>query len=146
MTTKTQIWLSTAALAAAAALVSPAGAADFFKGKTIKIIVGYSPGGGYDIYSRNLGRYMDKHIPGKPNIIVQNMTGAGSLRAANYIYQRAPKDGTQFGLQVLDLQGQGRLRNRTGLGCPAKMAVTGKRFEVLQLFQCDVSHKKNLSL
>jgi tripartite-type tricarboxylate transporter receptor subunit TctC len=94
-------------------MAASASAADFYKGKTIKIIVGYSPGGGYDIYSRNLGRYMDKHIPGKPNIIVQNMTGAGSLRAANYIYNRAPKDGTQFGtfsrtLPLLSLIGGGK--------------------------------------
>ncbi|MDX1483402.1 MAG: tripartite tricarboxylate transporter substrate-binding protein [Alphaproteobacteria bacterium] len=105
--------LTAAALAVSGALAGPAAAADFYKGKTIKIIVGYSPGGGYDIYARNLGRYMDKYIPGKPNIIVQNMTGAGSLRAANYIYNRAPKDGTQFGtfsrsLPILALTGGGK--------------------------------------
>lgn len=94
---KTQLLLTAAGFCAAGILAAPVGAADFYKGKTVKIIVGYSPGGGYDIYARNLGRHMDKHIPGKPNIIVQNMTGAGSLVAANFIYNRAPKDGTQFG-------------------------------------------------
>ena len=113
MIKSTQILFTAGALAATAALAMPADAADFYKGKTIKIIVGYSPGGGYDIYSRNLGRHMGKHIPGTPNIIVQNMTGAGSLRAANYLYNRAPKDGTQFGtfsrsLPILFLTGGGK--------------------------------------
>lgn len=112
MTHRMHALFATAALAAAV-LAAPAGAADFYKGKTIKIIVGYSPGGGYDIYARNLGRHMNGHIPGKPNIIVQNMTGAGSLRAANYLYNRAPKDGTQFGtfsrtLPILALTGGGK--------------------------------------
>ncbi len=97
----------------AAVMAGPAGAADFYAGKTVKIICGYSPGGGYDIYARNLGRHMGKHIPGNPNIIVQNMTGAGSLVAANYLFNRAPKDGTQFGtfartLPLLALTGGGK--------------------------------------
>ncbi|MBT3791794.1 MAG: hypothetical protein HN658_09155 [Rhodospirillales bacterium] len=101
-----------AALAVAAPL-APAGAADFFKGKTIKILVGYSPGGGYDLYARTLGRNMGKFVPGNPTVIVKNMTGAGSLRAANYIYHKAPKDGTVFGtfsrgLPLLALTGKGK--------------------------------------
>jgi tripartite-type tricarboxylate transporter receptor subunit TctC len=71
--------------------------ADFYKGKTIQQVVGYGPGGGYDVYARVLARHMGKHIPGNPNIVIQNMPGAGSLRAANYIYSVAPKDGTVFG-------------------------------------------------
>lgn len=66
----------------------------FFKGKTIKIVVGFGAGGGYDLYARLLGRYLGDHIPGKPNVVVQNMEGAGSVRAANYVYAVAPKDGT----------------------------------------------------
>ena len=68
--------------------------ADFYKGKTVSIIVGFGAGGGYDLYARLLGRFMGEHIPGKPNVIVQNMDGAGSVRAANFVYAAAPKDGT----------------------------------------------------
>ena len=84
------------------ALAAPAGAqaqsvADFYKGKTVNVIVGYTAGGGYDLYARALTRHMGKHLPGNPNFIVQNITGAGSLNAANNIYNVAPKDGTSFG-------------------------------------------------
>jgi len=72
--------------------------ADFFKGKQLQVIVGYGPGGGYDVYARLLARHMGKYIPGAPTLVVQNMPGAASLIAANYIYSRAPRDGTSFGL------------------------------------------------
>jgi tripartite-type tricarboxylate transporter receptor subunit TctC len=76
----------------------PADAADvYFKDKQIRLIVGSAAGGGYDAYGRLLSQYMRLHIPGNPTIIVQNMPGAGSLVAANYIYNVAPKDGTFFG-------------------------------------------------
>jgi tripartite-type tricarboxylate transporter receptor subunit TctC len=71
--------------------------ADFYKGKTVQLVVGYGPGGGYDIYARVLARHIGKYIPGNPNVVIQNMPGAGSLRAANYLYAVAPKDGTVFG-------------------------------------------------
>jgi tripartite-type tricarboxylate transporter receptor subunit TctC len=70
---------------------------DFYKNKRITLIVGYSPGGGYDTYTRLIARNMIRHVPGKPNIIVKNMPGAGSLRASTYIATKAPKDGTVFG-------------------------------------------------
>src|ERR1700722_4432095 len=70
---------------------------DFFKGRSLQLMIGYSVGGGYDAYARLLGRYMGNHIPGSPVIVPQQMTGAGSLRAANYIYTAAVKDGTVFG-------------------------------------------------
>jgi len=69
-------------------------AADFYKGKTVSIVVGFGAGGGYDLYARLLGRFMGEHIPGKPNVIVQNMDGAGSVRAANFVYAVGAKDGT----------------------------------------------------
>jgi hypothetical protein len=83
----------------AAAVAAPregvrADEADFYRGKTISVIVGFGPGGGYDIYARLLARYLGNHIPGQPNVVVQNMEGAGSVRAANYVYSVAPKDGT----------------------------------------------------
>ncbi len=71
--------------------------ADFYKGRNVSIIVGYSVGGGYDLYARTLARHFGRHIPGNPTVLVQNMAGAGSLKAANYIYGVAPKDGTTIG-------------------------------------------------
>src|SRR5688572_10990063 len=69
----------------------------FFKGKTVSIYVGSSAGGGYDTYGRLIARHLGNHIPGNPNVIVQNMPGAGSNKAAGYIYTVAPKDGTAIG-------------------------------------------------
>jgi tripartite-type tricarboxylate transporter receptor subunit TctC len=70
------------------------GVADFYKGKTIQIVVGFGVGGGYDLYARALGRYLGRHIPGQPTVVVQNMEGAGSVRAANFVYSGSPQDGT----------------------------------------------------
>ena len=72
--------------------------AEFYTGKTITISVGYSPGGSYDFYPRVFARYLGKYIPGNPTVVVQNMPGAGSLRAANFLYNVAPKDGTALGV------------------------------------------------
>ena len=71
--------------------------ADFYSGKSVQLVIGYAPGGGYDVYARALARHMARHIPGNPSIVVQNMPGAGSIKAANYLYNIAPKDGTAFG-------------------------------------------------
>jgi tripartite-type tricarboxylate transporter receptor subunit TctC len=71
--------------------------ADFYKGKTLQLVIGYDPGGGYDLYARTLARHMADHIPGHPTIVVENMPGAGSIKAANYLYAIAPRDGTTFG-------------------------------------------------
>jgi tripartite-type tricarboxylate transporter receptor subunit TctC len=76
--------------------------ADFYVGKQVTLIVGYGPGGGYDITARLVARYLGKYIPGNPNVVVQNMPGAGSMRAANYTYVNAPKDGTAFALIARD--------------------------------------------
>jgi len=73
-------------------------ATPFYKDKTIRIIVGFTSGGLYDQYARVLARYMGKHIPGNPNIIVQNMPGAGSLSATNYVYGVAKPDGLTLGM------------------------------------------------
>lgn len=71
--------------------------ADFYQGKKITLIVGYGPGGGYDTLARALSRHMSKYIPGHPDIVVQNMPGAGSMASANFLYSVAPKDGLTFG-------------------------------------------------
>jgi tripartite-type tricarboxylate transporter receptor subunit TctC len=84
--------LLTATLAAAQESVE-----QFYKGKQISLIVGSSPGGGYDAYARLLARHFGAAIPGSPAVVVQNMSGAGSNRAAGYIYSVAPKDGTAIG-------------------------------------------------
>lgn len=73
--------------------VAPAGAENFYEGKTIRFIVGYAPGGGYDTYTRAIARYIGRHIPGNPTSVVENMEGAGSLVAANYLYNKADADG-----------------------------------------------------
>jgi tripartite-type tricarboxylate transporter receptor subunit TctC len=70
----------------------------FYEGKTIHLIVGTETGGGYDIYGRTVARHLGKHIPGKPLVIVQNMPGAGSAKAADFLYSIAPKDGLTIGL------------------------------------------------
>lgn len=88
------------AIAGSLATLSPARAddvTDFYRGKTLTMIVGYSAGGGYDIYARAIARFMGDHVPGAPKVVVQNMPGAGSIASANYLYSVAPKDGTVFG-------------------------------------------------
>jgi len=72
----------------------PARAEDFYKGKTVNITVGFSPGGGYDVNARAVARHLSKHIPGNPNVVVQNMPGAGSVTSVRYLDATAPKDGT----------------------------------------------------
>ena len=92
---------TTGALCAAAAVLWAPGAiadpvADFYKGRNVIMLIGSGAGGGYDTYSRAMGRYMGRHIPGQPTIIAQNMPGAGSIKATNYLYNVAPKDGSVF--------------------------------------------------
>jgi tripartite-type tricarboxylate transporter receptor subunit TctC len=71
---------------------------DFYKGKNIDLVIGYSPGGGYDLYARMVAQHMGKHIPGNPNIIARNMPGAGGVTAANHLYNIAPRDGLAIGM------------------------------------------------
>ena len=85
------------ALLAASGTARAQSVEEFYKGKTVNLLIGFSVGGGYDLYARHLARYMGKHIPGKPTIVPQNMAGAGSLRAASFLYSAAPKDGTAIG-------------------------------------------------
>jgi tripartite-type tricarboxylate transporter receptor subunit TctC len=95
----TMVWGTTLGLALLCS-GGPAGAdaiSDFYAGRTVNLVIGYAPGGGYDLYARTLARHIAKHIPGHPSVVVQNMPGAGSLKAANYLYTIAPKDGLSFG-------------------------------------------------
>jgi tripartite-type tricarboxylate transporter receptor subunit TctC len=86
------------AVALGAALLLWASAAlaqtDFYRGKTITLVVSSSAGGGYDIMARTIARYLGKHVPGNPRVVVTNMPGAGGIVAMNYLYRNAPKDGT----------------------------------------------------
>lgn len=117
MRTKTFLLL-VAGLMAASTLADPARAdavADFYKGKKINLIIGGTPGGGYDVYARQFARFYGNYIPGKPGIISQNMQGAGSIRAANYVYNVARKDGTVIGavqrtIPILPLYGKSGLQ------------------------------------
>jgi tripartite-type tricarboxylate transporter receptor subunit TctC len=76
---------------------TPAGAQSFFEGKTVRVIVGLAPGGGFDTYARVIGRHLGKHVPGSPTVIVDNMPGAGSLISANHVYKVAKPDGLTVG-------------------------------------------------
>ena len=87
-------WLSAGIIMIAA----PSRGDDFYKGKTIRVIVGGSAGGGFDIYTRAMARHMGKHIPGNPNLIVENMTGAGTMIAAKYVHSSAKPDGLSIGM------------------------------------------------
>ena len=91
--------LTALALALAASGSAAAQPADvFFKGKTINLYIGFAAGGTYDYYSRLFARFVGKHIPGHPTVVAQNMPGAGSFQAANFLYAVAPKDGTALGM------------------------------------------------
>jgi len=95
---KSQAYLALAIVLAFGAWVAPAPAQEtFFKGKTMRIVVGFSAGGGFDTYSLAIGRHLGKHIPGNPTIIVENMTGAASILAANHLYRIAKPDGLTIG-------------------------------------------------
>ena len=93
------VWCS--ALLSLAVGIAPAKAdaiADFYRGKTVNVLIGVGVGGEYDIQARLVARHIGKHIPGNPNVVAQNMTGAGGLRMINYLYNVAPKDGTHIGM------------------------------------------------
>ena len=72
--------------------------AEFYRGKTVQLLIGYTVGGNYDLNGRILARHIGRHIPGNPSIVTQNMSGAGSLRLTHFLYNAAPKDGTAFGI------------------------------------------------
>jgi tripartite-type tricarboxylate transporter receptor subunit TctC len=85
-------------LAAAAMPAQAQSVADFYKGKTVNVLIGVAPGGEYDLQARLVARHIGKHIPGRPNVVPQNMTGAGGLNMANYLASIAARDGTYIGM------------------------------------------------
>jgi tripartite-type tricarboxylate transporter receptor subunit TctC len=97
---------------------------DFYKGKTVRLVVAFSPGGGFDTYSRAIGRHLGKHIPGRPTIVVENMTGAGGIIHANFMYQSAKPDGLIVGNNI------GGLILQQIMGAKG-IQFDGRRFEYL---------------
>jgi len=93
-----RILISALVALAMSAIAAPATAQDFYRGKTINLIVGNAAGGGYDIYARLLARYMGRYIPGEPSFVVRNMPGAGGMVLSNHIYSQAPRDGLTLGM------------------------------------------------
>jgi tripartite-type tricarboxylate transporter receptor subunit TctC len=103
---RTALALAVSLLAFLPHMASAQPSEQFFKGRMINLYIGFAPGGTYDYFGRAVSRFMGRHIPGHPTIIAQNMPGAGSLQAANYLYAQAPKDGTALGVvtQTLALE------------------------------------------
>jgi tripartite-type tricarboxylate transporter receptor subunit TctC len=101
------MWRRSAAIVAFLVIVVPAAhadhVADFYRGRTVTLLVGYGPGGGYDLCARLVARHLGRFIPGNPTVVVQNMPGAGSLRAANHLYALAPNDGATIGTIARDM-------------------------------------------
>jgi tripartite-type tricarboxylate transporter receptor subunit TctC len=91
-------WLAASLAILAASGTHAQSPAEFYKGRNVDLYIGYSVGGGYDLYARILARHMGKHIPGNPTVLPKNMEGAGSLRLANWLYNVGAKDGTVFGI------------------------------------------------
>src|SRR5438477_1626632 len=120
--------LAVAACAAgfAADIASAQSAEQFFARKTVTISIGYTAGGSYDLYGRLVARHFGKHIPGAPIVVAQNMPGAGSLKAANYIYEVAPKDGTALGVVVESAALEQALANPAALYDAEKFAWIGR--------------------
>ena len=95
--TRREIFFAATVFAMSASLAHAEDVSAFYAGRTVQLVIGYATGGGYDDYARMLGRHIGRHIPGNPTVVVQNMPGAGSIKAANYLYAIAPKDGSVFG-------------------------------------------------
>jgi tripartite-type tricarboxylate transporter receptor subunit TctC len=97
-----------------------------FAGKTITVYVGYTAGGSYDLYGRLVARHLGQHLPGRPTVVVQNMPGAGSLKAANYLYEVAPRDGTALGVVVESTALEQALANPAAQYDAAKFTYVGR--------------------
>jgi tripartite-type tricarboxylate transporter receptor subunit TctC len=109
------------ALALAVATVAPAAAEDFYKGKALTIVAGFAPGGGFDLNARLLARHLGRHIAGNPDVIVQNMPGAASLKSVLYLDTMAPRDGTVIAIFNFGQIGDSRMM-------PEKIKVDFRKF------------------
>jgi tripartite-type tricarboxylate transporter receptor subunit TctC len=105
----------------------------FFKGRPINLYIGFAPGGTYDYFGRAVGRFIGKHIPGNPTIVVQTMQGAGSLQAANFLYAQAPKDGTAWGVVTQTLPLEEALRSPGAHYKAAEFTWIGRMTSILEV-------------
>jgi tripartite-type tricarboxylate transporter receptor subunit TctC len=129
-------------LCLAVAIMAPAGAAadevaDFYKGRTVSLVVGHETGTGFDLYGRTLARYLGRHLPGQPSIVVQNMVGASGIVAANWLGNIAPKDGTVLSTFVHTAVFEPILGNTAAKFDPAKLTWIGNMDEGVGI--CGVS-------
>ena len=99
--------------------------AEFFRGKTVRVFIGFGPGGSSSLYAEILARYMGRHLPGNPVVIAQHMPGAGGLVVANYIAQRAPRDGTEFAIAARTVAFEPQLGNKNAVFDPLKLGWIG---------------------
>jgi hypothetical protein len=99
--------------------------AEFFKGKTIEVLIGTTSGGGYDAYTRILSRHMGRHIPGNPVLVPKNMAGGGGIRLANFLYNAAPKDGLVFGTYTRGVTYEPLLGNKSAQFDPTRFSWIG---------------------
>ena len=118
-------FLLAALLAAAAGAAGAEPVADFYRGRTLTLLVGFPPGGGYDTNIRMLGRHMGRFIPGEPTVTISNMPGAGSLTSANYLFRSAPADGSVLGMFSSSSAMEAILGNKAALFDPLKFSWIG---------------------
>lgn len=129
-----------AVLLLATSAIAPAAAdeiSDFYKGKSVNIVVGHEPATGFDVYARVLARHLGRHIPGNPTIVVQNMTGASGITAANWLYNVAPKDGTVMATFVHTVPFEPLMGNTSARFEAAKFAWIGNMEESVAV--CGIS-------
>jgi tripartite-type tricarboxylate transporter receptor subunit TctC len=118
--------LAVALVALGSAPLSAQPVEQVFAGRTITIYVGYTAGGSYDLYGRLISRHLGQHLAGHPSVVVQNMPGAGSLKAANYLYEVAPRDGTALGIVVESTALEQALANPAAQYDAAKFTYLGR--------------------
>lgn len=123
-------WIVAAvALVAAAQPAAADDVADFYKGKSVTIVVGHEPGTGFDVYARVLQRHLRHYIPGSPGVVVQNMPGVGGIAAANWLYNAAPKDGTVVSSFVYTVPFEPLMANNAARFDPTKFSWIGNMEE-----------------
>lgn len=129
MTTARHLFAAVALLVAAAPSAVADDVADFYKGKTLTIVVGHEPGTGFDVYARVLQRHLRRHIPGNPGVVVQNMPGVGGIAAANWLYNAAPRDGTVVSSFVYTVPFEPLMANNAARFDPTKFNWIGNMEE-----------------
>ena len=138
--------LRTVVLSAAIAAAGSAAAdevAEFYKGKTVTVVVGNEVGTGFDIYARVLARHLGRHIPGRPNLVVQNMLGASGITATNWLYNAAPKDGTIIATFVHTVPFEPLMGNTAAKYDAAKLSWIGNMESIVGI--CAVSRQAGLA-